>query len=80
MVVTLGVTTWLPERVFEPLQPLEAVQLVAFVLLQVRRSEVPAVTVDIEGVRVTVGLGVGVGVGLGFVAGTVCKVQLVVQY
>jgi hypothetical protein len=58
VVFTAGVTTWLPLVALAPDQPLEAVQEVALVELQVRRRFWPTVILEMEGVRVTVGAGV----------------------
>ena len=56
---------WEPPVVLVPLQPPEAVQLVAFVLLQVNVAALPDTTVAGAAANVTVGAGVGAGAGGG---------------
>lgn len=50
---------WLPETAFDPLQPPEAVQEVAFVEFQVRVLLAPLATVVGDADSVTVGVGAG---------------------
>lgn len=57
MDVALGVTVTEPEVLFVPLQSPDAVQLSAFVELQVRTLELPAAIDSGEALKVTVGAG-----------------------
>ena len=59
VVVTLGATSALPDVPFEPLQPSEAVQPVAFVELHARVEVEPEIMVSGVAVNVSVGFGVG---------------------
>ena len=61
----VGATDCVPLVDLVPDQPLEAVQEVLFVELQVRVLEFPEVMLPGEAERVTTGAGVGVGVGGG---------------
>ncbi len=62
--MVVGETDWVPEVAFVPVQPPEAVQLVALVELQVRVLEFPEVMLEGEAERVTTGAGVGAGGGV----------------
>ncbi len=56
--MVVGETDWVPEVAFVPVQPPEAVQLVALVDDQVSVDDCPDVTEVGEAVRETVGAGV----------------------
>ncbi len=58
VVLVVGETDWVPEVAFVPVQPPEAVQLVALVDDQVSVDDCPDVTEVGEAVRETVGAGV----------------------
>lgn len=59
VVVALIVAIWLPERLFEPLQPFEATHALALVELQVSVEVAPTCTVRGDALSATVGAGGG---------------------